>query len=535
MNNFYFLILMSITLSVNAQTNLLSNGTVDDQTGWTFLNMWGTDSVVDVNGTPTPPENALLAVNNGAIEITDVCGSWHHIGFYTSATLTAGRYQLDSDITLSDFDDGWGEFYWGSAEPQNNAEYSGDGRLFTFLGDEVKPTYSGKMSESGRVTGAGETGIFEVTTDGTYYFLYRTGGSCCGKHIFDNFTLYKLTEATSASFTSTVNSSTISFTNTSSSADSYIWDFGDGNTSTEASPSHTYTSDGDYYVKLTATSSAANESASTVDWITIGTSANMLTNTAWNDGTGWTTFNTDPDGNTRASVSFGNGEVSFIKSPDGGDWSGYGIYQEVNLNAGSYQFDIKGKYSDISDVWFEAHVGLTEPTDLADYGDDDTKLLKIAHGWGSVKSADGYATSIGADDGWATDNSTLSPDNGYFTITTSGTYYLVIKAGGGTYGSITTDNSNGIMSGSNPILIPSLGSLKINEIDSPSIGFYPNPASSQLTFMGNVDGKVAEVFDVLGRKQLSKAIVNNKLNVDKLDNGVYFLKVQDQVQKLIIK
>ena len=142
MNNFYFLILMSITLSVNAQTNLLSNGTVDDQTGWTFLNMWGTDSVVDVNGTPTPPENALLAVNNGAIEITDVCGSWHHIGFYTSVTLTAGRYQLDSDITLSDFDDGWGEFYWGSAEPQNNAEYSGDGRLFTFLGDEVKPTYS---------------------------------------------------------------------------------------------------------------------------------------------------------------------------------------------------------------------------------------------------------------------------------------------------------------------------------------------------------------------------------------------------------
>jgi hypothetical protein len=111
----------------------------------------------------------------------------------------------------------------------------------------------------------------------------------------------------------------------------------------------------------------------------------------------------------------------------------------------------------------------------------------------------------------------------------------VIKAGGGTYGSITTGNSNGIMSGSKPILIPSLGSLKINEIESPSIGFYPNPATSQLTFIGNVDGELAQVFDVLGRKQLSKAIVNNKLNVDKLDNGVYFLKVQDQVIKLIIK
>jgi hypothetical protein len=111
----------------------------------------------------------------------------------------------------------------------------------------------------------------------------------------------------------------------------------------------------------------------------------------------------------------------------------------------------------------------------------------------------------------------------------------VIKAGGGTYGSITTDNSNGIMSGSNPILIPSSNPLDVKKIVVPSFGFYPNPASTHLTFIGNVDGEVAQVFDVLGRKQLSKTILNNKLNVDKLDNGVYFLKVQDQVQKLIIK
>jgi PKD repeat protein len=355
--------------------------------------------------------------------------------------------------------------------------------------------------------------------------------------VFDNFTLFELASSPSPSFTSSVSGSTVSFTNTSSSADSYSWDFGDGNTSTEESPTHTYATDGDYYVKLTATSNSANESVSTVDWITIGTSANMLTNTAWNDGTGWTTFNTDSDGNTRASVSFGNGEVSFIKSPDGGDWSGYGIYQEVNLDAGSYQFDIKGKYADISDVWFEAHVGSTEPTDLADYGNDDSKLLKIAHGWGSVKSADDYATNIGADPNWATteNNTTLTPDNGFFTISTSGTYYLVIKAGGGTYGSITTDNDNGIMSASNPILIPSSNTLDVKEIVIPSFGFYPNPASKQLTFVGNVEGEVVQVFDVLGREHLNEVIVKNKLAVDKLDSGLYFLKIKSQVQRLIIK
>lgn len=543
MKHFYFLTIIFLSLSINAQ-NLLSNGSFDDQSGWTFVNQYGTDSTIDINNTPDDTTDdveahiASITIENGLLNIIHPNdGQWCHVGVYTSVNLDPGFYQLDFDVSWNSLNEGWGEFFMGSAQPQPNAEYNGDAKIFTILNgwDYGKDDYTGRATATPGVTANSQTGVFEISTSGTYYLLYRTGGPSYGSQTIDNISLTVSNQPLSANFSTATNGSTATFTNSSISADSYTWEFGDGSTSTEASPSHTYTSDGDYYVKLTATSSATNESVSTVDWVTIGTSANMLTNTAWNDGTGWTTFNTDSDGNTRASVSFGNGEVSFIKSPDGGGWSGYGIYQEVNLNAGSYQFDIKGKYSDISEAWFEAHVGSTEPTDLADYGDNDTKLLKIAHGWGSVKSADGYATSIGADDGWATDNSTLSPDNGYFTITTSGTYYLVIKAGGGTYGSITTDNSNGIMSGSNPILIPSLGSLKINEIDSPSIGFYPNPASSQLTFMGNVDGEVAEVFDVLGRKQLSKAIVNNKLNVDKLDDGVYFLKVQDQVQKLIIK
>ena len=42
------------------------------------------------------------------------------------------------------------------------------------------------------------------------------------------------------------------FTNTSVNADSYEWDFGDGNTSTEASPTHTYAIADNYTVTLTA-------------------------------------------------------------------------------------------------------------------------------------------------------------------------------------------------------------------------------------------------------------------------------------------
>lgn len=48
-------------------------------------------------------------------------------------------------------------------------------------------------------------------------------------------------------------SETVTFFNTSTGAVSYAWDFGDGNTSTQQDPSHTYTSFGTYTVTLVAT------------------------------------------------------------------------------------------------------------------------------------------------------------------------------------------------------------------------------------------------------------------------------------------
>ncbi len=47
---------------------------------------------------------------------------------------------------------------------------------------------------------------------------------------------------------------TVNFTNISENVVTYSWDFGDGNTSTEENPSHTYAGEGTYTVVLTATS-----------------------------------------------------------------------------------------------------------------------------------------------------------------------------------------------------------------------------------------------------------------------------------------
>lgn len=53
-----------------------------------------------------------------------------------------------------------------------------------------------------------------------------------------------------ASFTFSLNGYTCDYTNTSQNGVSYIWDFGDGGSSTDENPSHTYASDGTYDVQL---------------------------------------------------------------------------------------------------------------------------------------------------------------------------------------------------------------------------------------------------------------------------------------------
>lgn len=61
-----------------------------------------------------------------------------------------------------------------------------------------------------------------------------------------------------AGFTSVVNGLQVSFTNTSTNATTYLWDFGDGSTSNQANPVHTYSSGGTFTVILTATNSCGN-------------------------------------------------------------------------------------------------------------------------------------------------------------------------------------------------------------------------------------------------------------------------------------
>ena len=74
-----------------------------------------------------------------------------------------------------------------------------------------------------------------------------------------------------ASFTVNPNTAgvgdTIYFQNTSEGANTFDWDFGDGNSSTEENPSHIYTATGMFTILLVATNADGSDEASGTVWI----------------------------------------------------------------------------------------------------------------------------------------------------------------------------------------------------------------------------------------------------------------------------
>lgn len=77
--------------------------------------------------------------------------------------------------------------------------------------------------------------------------------------------------APEAGFSYTANDLNVTFVNSSVNADTYSWDFGDTNTSTESDPVHTYAENGTYHVVLEATAGGVTGTAEQDVTVTEGT------------------------------------------------------------------------------------------------------------------------------------------------------------------------------------------------------------------------------------------------------------------------
>ncbi|MFN0037801.1 MAG: PKD domain-containing protein [Saprospiraceae bacterium] len=97
----------------------------------------------------------------------------------------------------------------------------------------------------------GGTGAKKVVyqNSGVYDFIGKIGNQT---FVFEDTLVLNLTASPMANFTTSVAQNVLTVNNFSQNATSFLWNFGDGTTSTEANPMHTYAAPGNYTVTLTA-------------------------------------------------------------------------------------------------------------------------------------------------------------------------------------------------------------------------------------------------------------------------------------------
>ncbi len=83
--------------------------------------------------------------------------------------------------------------------------------------------------------------------------------------------------------------------------------------------------------------------------------------------------------------------------------------------------------------------------------------------------------------------------------------------------------------------------LTTNDFNVKSFTVYPNPSTTGYVTIGSPSKSelTIAIFDVLGKKVMTSTVVNNRLNVSRLNSGVYLIKITQNgasiTKKLIIK
>ena len=222
--------------------------------GTVFVDAKGNGGWLDSEACVDASESALLVDANGV----DLSG-------YANG----GTYQFDFDpannlITLL----GEGS-YIGLCNKTNTGDNylpmaSKEYTIFNFVEGDIADTLSMGMIINGDPSGAGVWNFYLVS--------YHNEADLPDIP----------TALPTAAFNFTKEGNVVTFTNTSKNATSYLWDFGDGGSSTETNPVYTYTTDGEYAVTLTAMDDNGNsdEEVQTITITSAVFTADLLSNAA---------------------------------------------------------------------------------------------------------------------------------------------------------------------------------------------------------------------------------------------------------------
>jgi hypothetical protein len=210
----------TVSITANGSTSFCTGGSVEIASSQAGGNVWNTNATSDAI--------TVSATGDFSLEYTDANGC-------SASSNTISVNVSDSPI------------------PTISASGS------TTICDGTSVTLSASAADSYAWTfnGVGlpeTTQSIDVTQEGLYTVNVTNTDACNGVGSSTPILInVNATPTADASFNQSIGSYTVQFLNNSTNASSYSWNFGDGNTSTSANPSHTYATGGDFTVVLTAT------------------------------------------------------------------------------------------------------------------------------------------------------------------------------------------------------------------------------------------------------------------------------------------
>jgi len=215
--------------------------------GAVTCNVSGSVLVTMINGVApftvawSGPTNGSRTASTTDIKIEDLV-----VGTYqVTVTSANGCGALTQSIVIEDK-----RVVLGISGTVTNGVCGGKGTVaLSWSGDRDPYTISWTGTSVGSITTNDRSQTITDLKDGSYSFTVTGFDGCTGQY---QATINNGGTSTSADFTYAISAKKLTFSNLSSTG-TYVWDFGDGNTSTETNPIHTYEKNGTYTICLKVT------------------------------------------------------------------------------------------------------------------------------------------------------------------------------------------------------------------------------------------------------------------------------------------
>ncbi len=312
--------------------------------------------------------------------------------------------------------------------------------------------------------------------------------------------------APATDFSSSAASLTASFTDlTTGSPSSWLWDFGDGNTSTMQNPSHSYAVPGTYTVCLTATNTCGTDSSCQVITVTCPAPGTDFSSSASSLAASFT------DLTTGSPISwlwdFGDGNTSTMQNPS-----------HSYSTPGSYTVCLTTTNSCGSDSACQV-LTVTCPTPTSDFSSST-----------AAQTATFTDASAGTPTSWLWDfgdGNTSTMQNPSHTYSAPGTYLVCL----------TVTNTCGSDSSCQSVTVVT---TSLVESGFAELKLYPNPTSDQamLDLGATYSNVEVEINDVNGNLVSRKVLANGQttmLEVAQLEPGVYFVSLKSGQNLSVLK